>query len=69
MPASISPPRMVYTSGMPDGETQRLEQLLEELRREIADIQLRHEKALREILEKVRARRLAELRSDITAPK
>lgn len=47
----------------------RMEELLEQFRRDLADIQARHDAAIRETLERIRQRRLAELRSEITPDK
>lgn len=38
---------------------------MEQFRRDLADIRVRHEAAIRELLEKARAQRLAELKGEI----
>lgn len=66
MPASLIPASMVYTVGMPDALTARVAQIVEQFRRDLAVLEEKHDREIREAIEKIRERRLAELRKDMT---
>ncbi len=59
---------MGYTIRMPDALSTRVEQIMERFRKELAALEAKHERMIREIIDKAREKRLAALRKDMTTP-